>query len=424
MFNFRKTLAAGLVLLALGSGNAKAIETVNCQGVDDTAAVQAAWDNADSLSGVVYLPAGDCKITHINGTAASDVIVRGDGNKTRLIVAGTGHWVDLTGSRGIAFRDLLIVDDGVNIPDTLFAWLAQDGQPIGQHLSFERVNIEAKSSICHLVAFGYKNLFMERSAWRQLHNGPSRPTADIHLSTCVARFDAQNSHGLTSTHQTVAAGPLLAWNTKLLQMDFIDDAEGVTPPTLSNNVPVISVTAGAVLHATAGSVQTMGQVGLLIWHFSEGHVWDGTAFYATNGGTHLRYLVALGGGVNGNVTFRNNLLTQVALNGAPFVFGPPVTYTGDPADKTGGAGRLRIVNSDLGAHLPANHFITLGLGLNCINISAGMDTWLADSHVDLHGQTGVFCGNVRRTAFRNPETGTLAGIIVATGATEKGIVFP
>lgn len=427
-----KRLFAGSVALLLSllpAFGALIVDEVTCVDsvVPDTAAFQAAIDAASAPGGsrVVHIQPGTCQISHANVTAKDGLTIQGNGAGSELIVAGTGLWMDLTGSRNITLRRFNVVADATNIPDVIIAWLAQAGADIGRHLTIKQVNIDAKAAKSIFVAYGFDGLLIENSVWKQRHNGPVIAAPfQRHLRTAVARVEAWNPHGLTSTHQTVAAEPNVAWDIRLDQVFFIDLPIGLPIGTQSNNISFISNRAGLLL-ATGGAVEGMGEIDLGIFDHSEGHTWKHVRFTAANGsGDQVTYWVYFGNGLNSQLNFEGNLLSQVRLGGAPFAIGEPIGMAGPIEERDGGVATLRIINPQLGGHHPTNHFVTVAFYCP----AAALNQWVQSGDIDAIRLTLVFCGNVdRRTTTRYPKVTVPgipdSGIILGAGATTKGRVI-
>lgn len=107
--------------------NAKDFGAVGDGVKDDTAALQAAMDAADSAGGgTVFIPRGTYKLTN-TVFIGSNTTVRGEGRATVLkattafsILYNKG-WSDLVGNTNIAVMDLTVDGDGIGLKGVVFA---------------------------------------------------------------------------------------------------------------------------------------------------------------------------------------------------------------------------------------------------------------------------------------------------------------
>jgi len=290
--------SAGINILSLGAlpGSTNAVAT--------TAALQSAIAAAQGSAGTgkIFIPPGTFYINAINATNISDVIISGCGDQSILVVNGVdsaSNWFDIAGSNNICFRDLKIIDNGSTVPKVLFPWLKVSGAGTLYGLTFERVNINAKSSLSFLYAYGFGGIgggnsggvAVRDSTWIQTNNGTSSATFYARNS-CLA-INAINSMVVTSAHVTADTTAAICWGTVLDNCNFIDlPATFAGTASFTNNVVLSLVTVTGFL-STACSFQSHGEINHLIWADCQGVTFIAPNMIASDGGRRAHALVVL-----------------------------------------------------------------------------------------------------------------------------------
>jgi hypothetical protein len=358
---------------------------VGASATVDTAALLAAivLTQGASGKGKVLIPAGSFSINAINATSISDVTIEGVGDQSILVVNGVDAqniWFDICGSNNICFRNLRVVDNGSTVPKLLFAWLklAAGGTLYG--LTFDRVNINAKSSLSFLYAYGYGGvgggksggLAIRDCTWIQTNDGPSFPSTPYARNSCL-HINGLNSMAVASANVMVDTTLSIDWGTLLENSNFIDLPAGFAgTASFTKNVTLSLVTVTG-FQSNACSFQSHGEISHVIWADCQGVTFIAANMIASDGGSaRTKWWSYIGGGVNAYINYTNAFWSSPHDG---FIAIDQAIGSGN-----GGVWSLRCVSNNIGGNDLAVPFLVAPTGAGTI---AATSDWLKISHLDL-----------------------------------------
>jgi hypothetical protein len=396
---------------------------------DDTAAFQAAQNSGAARIHVPPAPGGCYLVTKVNGTNHNNIIWEGDGDQSLIKINGgdaDDNWWDLSGSNNVQFKNLRFIDNGA-AHRILFLW-ACTGTSCGTSLvlsglSFDHVNLNVKTTLAALYAYGYGcaancasnisggSLSISNSSWQNTNNGPS---SIAETRNALLDLTAYNVGSIRSVYVTIATATAIAARTHIYNSDFID--RSTTGTTLSNNAA--AVTDGVnQMAVTGGSFQCQCVADFIGWTSDEGVSFTQTAFQDPVPGSSCATLnwLQFGGGLNSILNFTNVFFSCPGAGGAY------IAADQGPSAGSGGLAWLTVTNNDVGLNTNGVPFIGK-TAAGCGSFSVA-NVWLLQVSVQVLAGTGTdaitTCGSIdAHSVFWGPSV-----VTVPSGATDSSHHF-
>lgn len=173
-------------------------------GIDNTAAFQACIDDASSMHGTMYIPAGNYMVGPLNLTNTTGWTLTGEGiNATRLYAlpndwnAITGHLLDLTGAHDMVIKMLQIGAFNMITQPATAMCLMQTSANLANAVALEDIYISGSYKKCTVYIYGVPSSTMVRCKLYNYIVGTNE----------VLVYSGTNSiYSLTSAFATVASG--------------------------------------------------------------------------------------------------------------------------------------------------------------------------------------------------------------------------
>lgn len=173
-------------------------------GIDNTSAFQACIDDASSMHGTMYVPAGNYMVGPLNLTNTTGWTLTGEGiNATRLYAlpsdwsAATGHLLDLTGAHDMVIKMLQIGAFNMITQPATAMCLMQTSANLANAVALEDIYISGSYKKCTVYIYGVPSSTMVRCKLYNYIVGTNE----------VLVYSGTNSiYSLTSAFTTVASG--------------------------------------------------------------------------------------------------------------------------------------------------------------------------------------------------------------------------